>query len=211
MARQPHTGGPLHDWGRGPDSGGTVFGRQLNTEVLDLMRHSDIIPPAHASPSWRAQLTYLNNRNGGRDAMDRAGIPASTRRGWKTRTPSHISRERINQAYWQLRATNWKRTGHTPPPHIREAIAQQIKERAYGRRMTVTPVDWRDVQRQAQGAQKTASEREIRLSRRSWDNLIDAWVSGDETALDTAWMDFSSEIDSPAELYYEVEHIGFAL
>lgn len=211
MPRDPHTGGALGNWGRGPDSGGIVFGRQLNAEVLDLMARGDIVPPADASPGFRAQLNYLNSRQGGIEAMDNAGIPARTRRGWKTRTPSRKSRERINRAYWQLRATNWRRTGHTPPPRIREAIAPQITERAYGRRMTITPVDWRGVHQQAQGAQKTASERELRPSRRSWDALIHAWASGDETALETAWMDFSSEIDSPSELYYEVEHVGFAL
>lgn len=211
MAREPHTGGSLGDWGHGTDSGGSLFGRQLNAEVLDLIQRSDIIPPTHASPGWRAELNYLNSRRGGIEAMDRAGIPARTRRGWKTRTPSRISRERINRAYWHLRATNWQRTGHTPPPRIREAIAQQVRERAYGNRMTITPIDWRDVHTQAQGAQRTASEREVRPSRRSWDNLIDAWASGDKSALDAAWMGFSSEIDSPSELYYEVEHVGFVL
>ncbi|MFE2675727.1 hypothetical protein [Streptomyces hygroscopicus] len=188
-----------------------MFGEQLNIEVLDLMASGEVTPPADVSPNVRTQLDYLNTRKGGREAMDRAGIPARTRRGWKTRTPSPASRERINQAYWQLRATNWKRTGRTPPPPVRQAIAPRLKERAHGKRMSITPVDWRDVRRQAQGAQKVASEREIRPSRRSWDNLIDAWSSGDETDLDTAWMDFASEIDSPPELYYEVAHIGFFL
>jgi hypothetical protein len=143
--------------------------------------------------------------------MDTAGIPARTRRGWPNRTPNPTSRERINRAYWHLRATNWRRTGHTPPPRIRAAITPQITPRAYGRRITITPVDWRDVHTQAQGAQRTANEREVRPSRRAWDHLIDAWASGDDTALDTAWMNFAGEIDSPPELYYEVAHVGFSL
>jgi hypothetical protein len=175
------------------------------------MESGEVTPPVEASPDVRTQLDYLNSRKGGIEAMERAGIPARTRRGWKTRTPSPRSQERINRAYWQLRATNWKRTGRTPPPAIRQAIAPQLKERARRKRMTITPVDYRDVRHQAQGAQKQASEREVRPSQRSWDNLIDSWASGDETALDTAWMDFATEIDSPAELYYEVGHIGFSL
>jgi hypothetical protein len=210
-ARPPHSGGPLGSWGRGPDSGGTAFGNQLNAEVLDLMERSVIIPPAHAGPTWRGQLTYLTTRQGGRDAMNQAGIPPSTRRGWPASTPNPTSRARLNRAYWQLRATNWRRTGHTPPPRVRAAITPQIRQRAHGRRMTITPVDWRDVHPQAQGAQATTSERELRPSRRAWDRLIDAWATGDETALDDAWMDFAAEIDSPPELYYEVAHVGFSL
>ncbi|GAU71333.1 hypothetical protein SSP35_34_00180 [Streptomyces sp. NBRC 110611] len=209
--RQPHTGGHLGTWGRGPDSGGTTFGEQLNVEFLGLMENGDVTPPTDVSPDVRAQLKYLNSRKGGHEATECAGIPARTRRGWKTRTPSPASRQRINHAYWQLRATNWKRTGRTPPPGVREAVAPQLKERAHGKRMSITPVDWRDVRKQAQGAQKEANEREIRPSQRSWDNLIDAWSTGDETTLDTVWMDYASEIDSPPELYYEVAHIGFAL
>lgn len=77
----------MGSWGRGPDSGGTVFGEQLNIEVLDLMASGEVTPPADVSPNVRTQLDYLNTRKGGREAMDRAGIPARTHRGWKTRTP----------------------------------------------------------------------------------------------------------------------------
>jgi hypothetical protein len=211
MARPPHSGGPLGTWGRGPDSGGNVFSGQLDSEALDLMENGDIIPPVLASPGVRAQLTYLTSRKGGQDAMDRASIPASTRRGWKKHTPSAISRERINHAYWTLRATNWKRTGRPIPPAVRQAITSQLLQRAYNKRMTITPIDPRDVHPQAQGAQRLASERELRPTRRSWDGLISAWGTGDETELDTAWMNFAGEIDSPPELYYEVSHTGFSL
>lgn len=210
-SRDPHSGGELGDWGRGPDSGGNAFRGRLDAEVLDLLQEGELAPPTQVSPSVQAQLAYLDKRKGGSEAMDRAGIPRRTRRGWKTRTPSAKSRERINRAYWYLRAVNWRRTGHRPSRVVREALVGQLKERARGRRMTIVPVDSRDVRQQAQGAQSRATERDIRPSKRSWDDLIDAWASGDEIDMDTAWMDFASEIDSPAELYYEVAHVGFVL
>lgn len=211
MPRSPHSGGPLGNWGRGPSSGGAVFGRQLDAEVLDLLEEGEVVPSVGVSPGWRAQLSYLLKRKGGADAMDRAGIPARTRRGWKHRTPSKRSQERIRRAYWSLRAVNWRRTGHTPPVAVRKSLVGQLEERAYGKRMTITPVNWREVQAQAQGAQRTAGERELRPSRQSWDRLIGAWAAKDKDALDDAWMDFATEIDSPEELYYEVEHVGFVL
>ncbi|MFF3159246.1 hypothetical protein [Streptomyces sp. NPDC057910] len=77
--------------------------------------------------------------------------------------------------------------------------------------MTVIPVDHRDVAPQAQGAQKTARERDMRPSNRRWDNLVNTWAGGDETQMDDAWMDYAGDIDSPPELYYEVGHVGFSL
>ena len=188
-----------------------MFGKQLRSEALDLMETGQVIPPSEASPSVRKQLTYLNTRKGGSEAMSNAGIPARTRRGWPTRTPSAASRERIEQAYWALRAANWRRTGRDLPPHIRQAIAPQLTERARGKRMTIVPIDPRDVDERAQGAQSLVSEREIRPSQQSWNGLIGAWGSDDETELDTAWMSFAEEIDSPPEGYYETDHIGFSL
>ncbi|MBW1603911.1 hypothetical protein JJV70_17735 [Streptomyces sp. JJ66] len=184
----------------------------MDSEVQDLVESGDIIPPQELIDT-EAQLDYLTSRRGGRAALDRAGVPRRTARRWQAgaRNVSRINREKINQAYWTLRATNWRRSGRTLPPTVRQAIAPQLRQRAHGRRMTIEPVDPRDVARQAQGAQSTASERTVRPSQRSWDRLIDSWATGDETLMEDAWMDFASEIDSPPELYYEVAHIGFTL
>lgn len=212
MARLPHTGGPLGNWGRGPDSGGVTFGEHMDSEAQDLLESGDIIPPKELIDTT-AQLDYLTSRRGGRAALDRAGVPRRTARRWQAgaRNVSRINREKINHAYWMLRATNWRRTGRPLPLTLRQAITPQLQQRAHGRRMTIEPVDSRDVAWQAQGAQNTASERTVRLSQRSWDSLINSWATGDETLMEDAWMDFTSEIDSPPELYYEVAHIGFTL
>lgn len=210
--RPPHSGGNLGAWGRGPDSGGATFGQHMDRETLDLLEGGEIRPPAEASPSTAQQLKYLTDRKGGPEAMRSAGIPDRTRRGWKSgRTPGAKNRERLADAYWRLRATNWRRTGRTPSPAVRTSLAPQLQERAHGRRMTITPVDSRDVAPQAQGAQSKARERTMRPSDHSWDRLVDSWANDDETALDTAWMDFASEIESPPELYYEVGDVSFML
>ncbi|WP_327359786.1 hypothetical protein [Streptomyces sp. NBC_01304] len=211
MARDRHSGGALNSWGRGPDSGGSTFGDQLTSEVRALIEAGDVVPSREDSPGVRAQLTYLQTRKGGRDALDEAGVSRRTARAWSVRMPGKANREKINRAYWSLKAKNWAKTGTAVPKGVRKAVEPQVQARTRGRRMTVTPVDWRDVQAQAQGAQKTASERTIRPSQRSWDNLVSTWAGGDELDMDSAWMDFASELGSPPELYYEAGHVGFSL
>jgi hypothetical protein len=51
----------------------------------------------------------------------------------------------------------------------------------------------------------------MRPSNNRWDAFTDTWATGDTDAMDTEWMDYAGDIDSPPEPYYEVRHIGFML
>lgn len=221
MPRQPHSGGPLGNWGRGTNSGGKALAHSLNRQLLDALESGRIFPdPANSPVDTTHQLAYLFDRQGGTQALADAGVPASTRNRWQ-RTGSHPSAknaDRVNHAYWSLRATNWKRTGRPPSRDVRQAIAEQLTQRMHGRSLTVIPVSAQQVQPQARGAQQTAArklhtapERTKRPSNHQWDDFLTTWATDDADALDDAWMDYCGDIDSPPEPYYEVTHIGFML
>ncbi|MCX3061373.1 hypothetical protein [Streptomyces beihaiensis] len=219
MPREPHSGGALGDWGRGPDSGGAAFVAEMDRQVRDLIEHGELVPPRGASPDSRRQLAYLNGLKGGaREPLLAAGVPYSTVRRWERQGfdvhPIGANTDRVARAYWGTRARNWRRTGRPVPPAVRQALAPQLKERAHGQRMTVRPVDYRDVHPQARGAQKVFTdkgERTVRPSNARWDHLVDAYAGGDETQMDDAWMIYAGDIDSPPEGYYEVASVGFMI
>lgn len=182
----------------------------LSAEVLDLLEAGDSTPTQEESPGWCAQLSYLNSCKGGEAAIADAGIRPRTRRAWKTRTPNTKNQERIHRAYWQLRATNCKRTGHTRPRcpcslgPTAEGMGPPQADDHHPRRLARRPDTGPGRPSHYPGTRDPPSNRR-------WDHLIDTWATGDETKLDTAWMDFASEIDSPPGLYDEVAHIGFVL
>jgi hypothetical protein len=219
MPRNPHTGGSLGTWGRGPDSGGKKLAGNLDAQVRDALASGRLVPDRADSPSTARQLTYLTTRKGGHDALLAAGVPKTTLRRWHREgsRPSGPNLERVNHAYWQLRGSNLKR-GRPLSPEVRQAIAPQVRQRMHGRSMTVIPLGGEAVQPQAGGAQQaaadkhhTASERTMRPSNSRWDAFTDTWATGDTEAMDTEWMDYAGDIDSPPEPYYEVRHIGFML
>ncbi|MDI3390140.1 hypothetical protein QIS99_28700 [Streptomyces sp. B-S-A8] len=220
-SRERHSGGSLLGgagrlpWGRGEDSGGKAFDTQMSSEVRILMEEGEIVPRRDDSPSHRAQLAYLKTHKGGTAAMEEAGVKRRTARNWFRKrnpaTPTDENKERINRAYWQLKARNWARTGTRLPQKVRASVEGQVLERARGQRMSVIPVDHRDVRPQAQGAQKRATERTYRPSEQAWTKLVGSWAADDEVDMDTAWMDNAGDLGSPPELYYEVGHVGFSL
>lgn len=205
------------DWGRGDDSGGKAFSTEMDRQVRALMEDGELIPPRAVSPSPRQQGAYLNGLKGIdlRAQLRDAGISDRTARRWiKRGVPGrirHANAEALNGLYWQTRARNLRRTGHDVPADVRQALADQIKERAHGQRIEIEPVDPGDVRPQARGVQARASDRSIRPSNQSWDNLTDAYATGDDIDMENEWMDFAGDIDSPPEAYYEVASIGFMI
>ncbi|MGW6823183.1 hypothetical protein [Streptomyces sp. NPDC055005] len=147
------------------------------------------MPPA-------ARLRYLDSA-AGREALAEQGISTRTLRSW-TRgkaTPSQVSRQRIDAAYWERRRENLIRSGW---------LVRHLDNDGRGRHMEIYPVDQSHVDSKYS---RPLSDRSITV-RYIWPDLVHAWATRNETMVDEIWDDIISDRDSLYAAYAYVSSVG---
>ncbi|MER5638150.1 transcriptional regulator [Kitasatospora sp. NPDC002227] len=148
-----------------------------------------------------ARLRYLTQSDGGREAMARAGITVKpeTVDNWieKKTVPKRGNLEKIDAAYWDYRRRN-----------LAKEFKTRLNDNGRGTEIEIYPVD------QSQVEQKY--KRDIQIRRKNirgtlWNAVVDAWVEGDEDALDVCWDEVLNELDSDYDSYTYVTAVGFGV
>lgn len=174
---------------RGHSVRGAPGGRALAGELEDLVK----VPasPVTTPRGLHARLNYLKTP-AGKEAMERAGLnvhPDTIRkwaRGAQSPRPENLAR--IEQADLDLRRRN---------------KARYLKGRlnsGRGTRIEVYPGDETHVPAEQK---RHLSTRDVQISGSSgiWDAAVDAWVSGNEDAMDDVWDLITDELGSDGDAY----------
>lgn len=156
--------------------------------------------PVTSPRGLAARLRYLTNSQAGRDAMERAGITVrpETVQNWVDRVthPQRHNREKLDSAYWDLRRRNLARE-----------FKSRLKDEGRGTQIEIYPVDQSQV--------NARHRREIQIRkvkvRGLWDDLVEAWVEGDDGKLDISWDEILNGLGSDRDKYTYVSHIGFGI
>lgn len=174
-----------------------VPGKQALARQLD--EHlTGISSPVESDRGLHARLRYLTASGAGYEAMERAGIRVTPRTlmRWLSEEahPNRANLERIDAAYWDLRRRN-----------VARDLKARLNNRGRGTRMEIYPVDQRGVIPQRR---RDIPIRSINV-RLVWDDMVDAWLAGDENTLDEIWDDIISDLDSSWDAYSNVSSVGF--
>lgn len=170
----------------------------LATELERIIRETGIRSPIETRRGLNARLHYLDSTTG-REALTAAGVRPATLRRWQTgkATPSRRSREKIEQAYKNLRTHNMIRSG---------ALTKRLERSGAGTRVEIYPVDQADVYAERR---RDVQQRSVQV--RDWTGIVPAWAAGDMAQLDQAWGDvISDHIGSEYVAYAYVTGIGIA-
>jgi hypothetical protein len=185
-----------------------IPGGQAVARRLDRLT-AFIASPVTSRRGLVARLRYLAGPAGAA-AMAAAGITATPRtvRRWVAgiQRPAPANAAAIDQAYRTLR---------------RRRVASHLLRRLNadgGTRIEITPLDQSgvavprrrdyDIHRRAGSRWQEAGMRRITVRR--WDEFVAAWAEDDMTAMDEAWIDQISDIDSDWGMYHFVSSVGFA-
>jgi hypothetical protein len=175
---------------------GIPGGHALATGVEDMV--TGIASPPDSERGIAARLRYLTASPAGYAAMERAGLTVTPRTlyAWlaEERTPSPANRAALDTAYWDLRRHN---------------LAADLKRRLAARggtRIEIDPVDQRAVD--------PRHRRDIQLRRttvrpRLWDAAVDAWLTGDQEALDEVWDEIIHDLGSEYDSYTYISSVGW--
>ncbi|MEV7775947.1 transcriptional regulator [Kitasatospora sp. NPDC086791] len=172
--------------------GGIAMARHLDTLV------SGIKSPVTSSRGLAARLKYLMEKKGGAEAMARAGITVKpdTIKNWvdQKTTPRAGNLAKIDAAYWDL-----KRRNSAP------RFKAKLDNAGAGNRIEIYPVDQSHVE---QKHRRAIEVRQITV-RGIWDDFVEAWMQGDEPALDVIWDEVLNQLGSDYDAYTYVTHVGF--
>jgi hypothetical protein len=183
-------GGVIMSWMQGfemlPSARRGISGGRAVAERL-----AQVAPKSRAAGA-SAQFKALEKTDRGRGYLNAAGVSATSRTqlSWLSgeSAPGPANSRAISAAY-----DTWRRDNMS---------------RRLGRRIEVYPDP--DIARQSGGAVRT---RDLDASPEEWDELIEAWQSGDAAAMDRAWNRMVSEQvqDSPpGRAYFTVSHVWFS-
>ncbi|SOD67019.1 hypothetical protein SAMN06297387_12835 [Streptomyces zhaozhouensis] len=173
--------------------GWVALGREMDRQVTGIKS------PVDTKRGLAARLRYLDSP-AGREAMARAGITTRPRTiaAWTagTRRPLPVNRQRIDEAYWDLRRRNL-------------AIDWQRRLARTGTRIEIHPVDQRNVTR---GRARDLTVRRVTVrGYRIWDDIIAAWINEDGEMLDIVWDEIITDLGSDYDSYSHVSSIGFGI
>ncbi|WP_314173729.1 hypothetical protein [Streptomyces winkii] len=169
----------------------------LAAELDRIVRETGIRSPVTTRRGLRARLHYLDSP-AGRNALKNAGVRPATLRRWQTGTasPSRRSRERIEEAYRNLRSHNMLRSG---------ALTKRLNQAGAGTRLEIYPVDQTAVRTPHR---RDVQQRSIRVL--DWHNIVAAWDAGDTTRLEAEWDDIITDLGSEYDAYAYVSGVGIA-
>jgi hypothetical protein len=189
--------------GRWRDFG--LFGADGIPGKIALARQLDdlvtgITSPVDTDRGLHARLRYLTASPHGYEAMDRAGINVTPRTlmAWlaEERVPNAANLRRIDDAYWDLRRRN-----------VVADLKRRLKAEGRGTRVEIFPVDQTGV---LTPRRRDLAPRSVTLRGNVWDDMVDAWITGDFDTLDEIWDDVINGLDSDYDAYAFVTAVGFA-
>ncbi|MFF9347255.1 transcriptional regulator [Streptomyces sp. NPDC014734] len=174
-----------------------VKGHELVARRLDELA-GGITTPVNVRRGWMARLHYLTKSAHSRRAARDAGLTVTDRtlKAWLDgrRNPSPASLEKIETAYRTVRRTN-----------VARYLLGRLDARGRGTRVEIHPLNQSQVPRPHQRFLEFRT-----LNIRHWDRIVDAWVRGDDRALDDAWVDQIVDLGSQWGQYEYCTNIGFA-
>jgi hypothetical protein len=157
--------------------------------------------PVDTDRGLAARLRYLTASDAGYEAMDRAGIHVrpSTLIAWlaEEQRPNRANLARLDAAYWDLRRRN-----------LAADLKRRLDNHGRGTRIEINPVDQRRVERPHQ---RDLSTRNINVRGNLWDAAVDAWLAGDDQALDAIWDQIiMGALGTDWDAYTHVSSLGWA-
>ncbi|WP_338933127.1 hypothetical protein WEB32_33980 [Streptomyces netropsis] len=185
-----------------PDNvhGKNALGRALEDALERRIIEGGIKSPATTRRGLAARMRYLTNSPVGYAAMTAAGITAARKTigRWKkgTQRPNPANLEKLDTAYWALRAHKVLNNLGAFKQHLYNHGAGTVVEIHPVNQAPVLPSRRRDLQ------MRTLTVRYV------WDSAVDAMKEGDVDALKDIWDDIIAEMDSDWGAYTYVSHIG---
>jgi hypothetical protein len=174
-----------------------IKGHEAVARQLDALA-GYIVTPVTARRGLQARLHYLTRTDHARQAARAAGLTVTARtvRAWLagTRTPSRKNLERIERAYRTVRREN-----------VARYLTTRLNREGRGTRVEIHPVNQSQVNRPLQ---RVVELRHLNIRR--WDRIVAAWQTGDDQALDEAWVDQIVDLGSQWGQYEYVTNVGFA-
>ncbi|MFF3606916.1 hypothetical protein [Streptomyces sp. NPDC002463] len=189
-------------WGqwRKSDADGMKGGEALVLELNRIVHSSGIASPVTSRRGLAARLRYLDSP-AGRAELQAQGVSSRTIRTWMKDkgkiSPTSVSRERIDAAYWHRRRENLIRSGW---------LTRHLDNDGRGRRMEIYPVDQTRVEAKYR---RDLNTRSITV-RYIWGDLVDAWAARDANLVDEIWDDVISDLDSDYNAYAYVSSVGIS-
>ncbi|QCX82148.1 hypothetical protein C9F11_42840 (plasmid) [Streptomyces sp. YIM 121038] len=185
--------------------GGQALGAAMESALSRLIREGGIRSPVTTNRGLNARLNYLNSV-AGRQAMADAGITARPRTMDKwfagTQQPMASNKEKIDTAYWNLRAERvLNNLG---------AFKQHLNNRGRGTSIEIHPVNQDLVDEKARRPNLLGEQAHRMLPnvRYIWDDAVDAMRQGDSDKLEEIWDDVIADMDSDWGAYTYVSYVG---
>ncbi|MGW0817022.1 transcriptional regulator [Streptomyces viridiviolaceus] len=176
-------------------SGGAALARQLDERAA----RSGLSPVSHPR-GLAVRLRYLARDEHGLAWLRLAQVTVTERTiaRWMTarQRPLPANLKKIDQAFWACRRHNL--VGY---------YKQRLWNDGRGTRIEISPVDQQHV---APNRRRELNIRTINV-RTDWRQVVDAWNSGDQQALDDAWSAIADSLGSDHGAYRHVSHIGFGI
>ncbi|MET7727186.1 transcriptional regulator [Streptomyces mirabilis] len=175
-----------------------IKGHEAVARQLDRLA-GFIATPVTQHRGLMARLHYLTRTSHAKEAARQAGLTVTDRtlKAWLEgrRSPSKQNLERIDAAYRTVRRTN-----------VARHLLGRLNRAGRGTRVEFHPLNQAQVPRPLQ---RVVDYRTLNV--RHWDRIVDAWVAGDDRALDDAWVnDAVVDLGSQWGEYEYVTNIGFA-
>lgn len=178
---------------------GAQGGQALVLELNRIVYQSGITSPIGSKRGQNARLRYLDSK-AGRQELRAQGVTDRAMRSWfrgKAR-PSKANLDRLDAAYWRRRRENLIRSGW---------LKRHLDNNGRGRNVEIYPVDQSAV---ISGRDRpNLTDRSITV-RYLWADLVDAWATQDENALDEIWDDIITDLDSDYAAYAYVSAVGIS-
>ncbi|MEV5177136.1 transcriptional regulator [Streptomyces flaveolus] len=175
-----------------------IKGHEAAARQLDALA-GFIATPITVRRGLLARLHYLTRTDRARAAAREAGLTVTDRtlRAWLEgrRAPSRQNLARIEAAYRAVRRRN-----------VARSLLARLNRAGRGTRVEFHPLNQSQVPRPRQRALSYRT-----LNVRHWDRIVTAWATGDDAALDDAWVsDATVDLGSEWGQYEYVTNIGFA-
>lgn len=171
--------------------GGEAVARQLDALVTYIKS------PIDTPRGFLARVRYLTSSVKRQNEARAAGLAVSdeTVAKWlaEEQNPRKASRAMVDKAYRSIRRANVVK-------HLQERL-----EADGGTRIEIHPASQTDVPR---NRRRSAGVRSINV--RHWGNFTDAWATGDQTGLNSEWINVIQDLGSDWGLYEYVTNVGFA-
>lgn len=157
-----------------------------------------IASPVTTRRGLMARLHYLTRTPHARAAAYDAGLTVTDRtlKAWLagTRNPTRQNLARIEAAYRTVRRRN-----------VARYLLARLNRTGRGTRVEIHPLNQSGVH---SSRQRVVEFRTLNIRR--WEAIIDAWSTGDDRALDDAWIEQIVDLGSQWGQYEYVTNIGFA-